>query len=146
MLFLAAKGITGLLLCRLGLATASRVKAFKAAVWGQDVHPLEASALESLRENVERRLKADEKYGGYDAIQFMMGTKTADHLSRNGYVSRRATGILPSSHGMVSTSALAYGSSGAKRESREWDGGEDEYARADATLHQTHKRKVSRAY
>ncbi|KAG6370252.1 hypothetical protein JVT61DRAFT_12196 [Boletus reticuloceps] len=124
----------------------SKAKAFKVPVWGQDVHPLQASAIGSLHENVVRRLMSDDKYGGYDAIQFMMGTKTADHLSETGYVSRRATGILPSSNSMASTSALGSASSRGKRENREWEADEDEYVRADTSALQTHRRKASRTY
>lgn len=144
-LFQGVKGIMGLLLCRLGLATASKAKAFKVPVWGQDMHLLEASVIRSLHRNIVRRLKSDEKYGGYNAIQCMMGTKTMDHLSRNGYVSQRTTGILLSSHDMTSTSALG-SVSGDKRENREWEEDEDEYVSADMTLQQTHRRKASRTY
>lgn len=115
-------------------------KAFTGPVWGQDVVPLAPAAIISLRDNVVRRLKGDAKYGGYDAIQYMMGSSTADQLSENGYLTRR-------SEGMAEPSGSGREGSSSKRGQREWeqDVPEVQYVSADA-LRGGHNRKVSRAY
>lgn len=136
-----AKGITSLLLCRLGIAKIMTHRAFASAQWHIDISPLSKAEINVLYDNVISRLKKDPKYGGYDAVQYMMGTKIADILAKSGFVHRRPTPETIENN--------KSGGSNLKRTQREWEQEEEEkivYVNADVAGIQVQKRKVSRAY
>ncbi|KAF8441791.1 hypothetical protein L210DRAFT_3645009 [Boletus edulis BED1] len=134
----SAKGITSFLLCRLGMAKIRTQRAFNSAQWNIDIGPLSNEDITILYRNVISRIKRDHKYGGYDAVEYMMGKKTADVLTETSFVTRRPT---------AETSNIASTSSGndLKRGEREWDE-EETYVTADVAGLQGQKRKVSRSY
>lgn len=92
-----------------------------------------------LHQNVMSRIKRDDKHGGYDAVQYMMGKKTAELLAKSGFVNKR-----PTSEGvtdrMIGCSEMGKG--GLKRGEREWE--EDEgYVSAEMAGRQGQKKRAS---
>ncbi|KIM65726.1 hypothetical protein SCLCIDRAFT_8157 [Scleroderma citrinum Foug A] len=88
-----AKGITLLLLCRLGLATAATRSAFRSAKWKTDVMPLSESLISQKYAEVVRLLRSGGRYGSFDAVCFLAGFPAVIILAKKNYVSPRA---LPS--------------------------------------------------
>lgn len=109
----ASKGITILLLCRLGLAKAIKPKAFASAQWMVDVRPLTSTEIEDLYQEVVDCFTRWGKYGGYDVAHLLMGQNAVKKLVDNNFVSARS---IPVDSVVVS--------SGSKR-SRELDASSD---------------------
>ncbi|KAG6369061.1 hypothetical protein JVT61DRAFT_1888 [Boletus reticuloceps] len=135
------KGITTFLLCRLGLAKPVTNKAFGSAIWKTDIRPLVDVEIMTLYQNVISRIKRDKKYGGYDAVEYMMGKSTADAVAKGGYAIARPTSERIEEAGVQQT---RIGGEGIKRIEREWE--EEEYVSADMAGKQGQQRKVSRKY
>ncbi|KAG2146603.1 uncharacterized protein EDB93DRAFT_1250884 [Suillus bovinus] len=118
------KGITTLALCRLGLAKACTTRALFSSKWGIDIQALTSSEIAEKHEEVIRLLKTGGAYGGYDAIMYLMGKRTADHLAKNHYVKARALPTLGGTTSHFSTAASTSSSSSPlsfKRTMRDWD-------------------------
>lgn len=128
-----AKGITSFLLCRLGVAKVRTHRAFNSAQWNVDVGRLSESEVDVLYRNVVSRIKRDEKYGGYDAVHYMMGQKTAELLGKSGFVNQR-----PSGESIVEGGVEG----GMKRMEREWED-VDGYVSAEVAGRQGQRRKVT---
>jgi hypothetical protein len=120
----ANKGITTLALCRLGLAKACTTRALSSSKWGIDIQALTSSEIAEKHKEVIRLIKTGSAYGGYDAIVYLMGKCTADHLAKNLYVKARALPTLGGTTSHVSTAASTSSSSSLlsfKRTMRDWD-------------------------
>lgn len=141
---IGAKGITTFLLCRLGLAKAKTNKAFNSAQWKVDIDPLSDLEMMTLHANVISRLKKDKRYGGYDAIEYMMGKKTAEMLAKNSYVNQRPTSEMVGEQMKSMQEGLA---GSMKRMEREWEEekhqDKDEYVSAEMAGNKRQKRKMS---
>ncbi|KAI5995892.1 hypothetical protein EDD15DRAFT_2195367 [Pisolithus albus] len=85
-----AKAINAFLLVRLGLANVLTGSGFRSAKWLQDVQPLPMTTIEQKHAEVVRLLKSGGKYGGFDAVRFLVGPKAAEVLAANHYVCARA--------------------------------------------------------
>ncbi|KAG6371988.1 hypothetical protein JVT61DRAFT_9006 [Boletus reticuloceps] len=133
----SAKGITIFLLCRLGLAKARTNKAFGSAQWKVDIEALGEVEILALHDNVTSRIKKDKQYGGYDAVVYMMGKKTAEALVESGYVKQRPTSesIMEKLDNSTMTRERE------KRTQREWEE-EDEYVSAEMSGKHAQKRRV----
>jgi hypothetical protein len=120
----ANKGITTLALCRLGLAKACTTHALSSSKWGIDIQALTSSEIAEKHEEVIRLIKTGGAYGGYDAIVYLMGKCTADHLAKNLYVKAWALPTLGGTTSHVSPAASTSSSSSLlsfKRTMRNWD-------------------------
>ena len=85
--FSPAKGITLLLLCCLGLATAATCSAFQSAKWKTDVMPFSESLISQKYAEVVCLLHSGGRYGGFNAVYFLAGFPVAIILMKNNYVS-----------------------------------------------------------
>ena len=83
------KGITAFLLCKLRVAKVRTHRAFNSAQWLVDIGPLSGVEITVLYQNMISCFKKDDKYGGYDAVQHMMGIKMAELLVKKGFVNQR---------------------------------------------------------
>ena len=133
---IGVKGITSFLLCRLGVAKARTQRAFNSAQWNVDIGRLSETEITVLYQNVISRIKKHEKYGGYDAVQYMMGSKTAELLAKSGFVNRR-----PICEAIEEMDTSNMGGEGRKRMEREWEEEED-YVNAEIAGKQQSKRKM----
>lgn len=113
-------------------------RAFNSAQWNIDIKPLSEMEIKDLYEKVMSRIKKHEKYGGYDAVMYMMGQKTADLLGQNRFVNRR-----PISEPLEVEEEESRVGLGLKRMEREWMG-EEEYVSAEMVGLQGRKRKIGR--
>ncbi|KAG9311945.1 hypothetical protein JVU11DRAFT_8206 [Chiua virens] len=77
----SSKGITVLLICRLGLAKPVQARAFRSAQWNIDVKPLSTDEIDCLYGDVLECFRKGGKHGGYDVIHVLMGTKTVQSLN-----------------------------------------------------------------
>lgn len=121
-------------------------KAFGSAQWNVDIGPLSLSEIHDLYKNIISQIKKDHKYGGYDAVLYMMGSKTANLLAKSVFVSRWPTSdITEDVQSLGSGNSLV--KSVTKHVEREWDN-ENIYISADIASKevQTHKQKVSHLY
>jgi len=59
--------------------------AFHSAKWGTDICPLPLSTIADKHKEVVRLIKMG-KYGGYDAVKELAGTRTANRLNQKHYV------------------------------------------------------------
>ncbi|KIN93084.1 hypothetical protein M404DRAFT_11489, partial [Pisolithus tinctorius Marx 270] len=109
----AAKGINSMLLVRLGLATVETASGFRSAKWNIDIRPLPMTIIEEKHAEVVRLLKTGGKYGGFDAVRYLVGARAADVLNDHHYVLGRP---LPSSLRLASSS---------KRTHQECDSGDE---------------------
>ncbi|KAI9456722.1 hypothetical protein HD554DRAFT_2177976 [Boletus coccyginus] len=85
----SAKGLTALLLCRLGLAEPRQPRILKAARWFHDLELLKTHQVKALHADVITMLKGGNEYGGYDAVTFLVGRSAADILAGNGWLIAR---------------------------------------------------------
>ncbi|KAF8422585.1 hypothetical protein L210DRAFT_852504, partial [Boletus edulis BED1] len=135
------KGITSFLLCRLGLAKVKKDRGFGSAQWGLDIEPLTQSEVNVLYDNVVSQLRRDNTYGGYDAVQYMMGNKTAELLAKNEFVTKRPTPTNGDREVVEAGSSNIHREGGRKRGEREWEE-ENEYVSADMATRKGQKRKA----
>ncbi|KAG2030241.1 hypothetical protein BDR03DRAFT_1017336 [Suillus americanus] len=118
------KGITTLALCRLGLAKACTPRACFSSKWGTDIRALTSSEIAEKHGEVIRLIKTGGAYGGYDAIVYLMGKRTADRLAKNLYVKARPLPVLGGATSHFSTAVSTPSSSSPssfKRTMRDWD-------------------------
>ena len=108
--FSAAKGITLLLLCRLGLATVVTRSGFRSAKWKTDIMPLSDAIISQKHAEVLRLLRSGGQYGGFDAVRFLAGLPAANILAEKNYVCPRA---LPASVNVGSASQRGSSSQGS---------------------------------
>ncbi|KAI6009799.1 hypothetical protein EDC04DRAFT_2610529 [Pisolithus marmoratus] len=54
--------------------------------WNIDIHPLPSSMIREKHAEVVRLLKTGGRYGGFDAVRYLIGTKAADILNEKHYV------------------------------------------------------------
>lgn len=108
----------------MGLAKACTTRAFFSSKWGVDIQALTSSEIAEKHEEVIRLIKTGGAYGGYDAIVYLMGKRTADRLAENLYVKARALPTLGGTTSHFSTAASTSSSSSLlsfKRTMRDWD-------------------------
>ncbi|KAG2063879.1 hypothetical protein BDR04DRAFT_1163227 [Suillus decipiens] len=120
----ANKGITTLALCRLGMAKACTTRAFFSSKWGIDIQALTSSEITEKHEEVIRLINTGGAYGGYDAIVYLMGKRTADRLAKNLYVKARPLPTLGGTTSHFSTATSIPSSSSPpslKRTMRDWE-------------------------
>lgn len=115
-------------------------RAFNSAQWNIDIGPLSETDISVLYQNVISRIKRNDKYGGYDAVQFMMGNKTAELLAKSGFVNRRPVSESIDEAGCSTGMDVRQG----KRAEREWEE-EEGYVSAEAAGKQGHQRKTFRS-
>jgi len=133
------KGITLFLLCRLGIAKVRTHRAFNLAQWNMDIGPLLESEIMALYQNMISWIKRDGKYGGYDAVQHMMGNKTTELLVKSGFINKRPTNETMDET-MIGSSNMGGGA--MKPAEREWE--EDEgYVSTEMAARQEQKRKTT---
>jgi hypothetical protein len=105
MLYVAAKGITILALCRLGIAKPVSIRALYSAKWRRDVQALTPSEILTKHAEVVRLIKTGGQYGGFDAIMYLMGNQTAHVLAQNHFVKARPLPAQLPSHTIATTSS-----------------------------------------
>ncbi|KAI6038253.1 hypothetical protein EDC04DRAFT_2604167 [Pisolithus marmoratus] len=81
-----AKGINAFLLACLGLASVETPSGFQSAKWNIDICPLPSSMIQEKHAKVVRLLKTGGRYGGFDAVRYLIGTKAADILNEKHYI------------------------------------------------------------
>ncbi|KIK22156.1 hypothetical protein PISMIDRAFT_11857 [Pisolithus microcarpus 441] len=104
-----AKGINAFLLVRLGLASIASASGFRSAKWNKDIIPLNTDRIKERHVEVVRLMRTGGKYGGFDAVRYLVGMNAARILATNHYVTSRT----------LSTSSM--GGSSSKRNTREWE-------------------------
>ncbi|KAG2029409.1 hypothetical protein BDR03DRAFT_1018433 [Suillus americanus] len=107
----SAKGITILALCRLGVAEPVAVRALNSARWGKDIRALAPSDILAKHSEVVRLIKTGGQYGGYDAIMYLMGDRTADVLTQTHFVKARPLPTRLPSHTIANASSRTASSS-----------------------------------
>lgn len=86
----ATKGITIFnIFIRFGLGVAYSNKVWKSAQWGIDIKPKTVSQLSDLWSGVKSRLIEGKEFGGYNAIVYLAGEKTARLLLEKEWVKTR---------------------------------------------------------
>lgn len=83
------KGITALLLCRLGLATIKIPSGFRSAKWRKDICPISDDQIKARHAEAIRKLRASKKYGGYDVVCYLTGPQAANILAKKEFVTAR---------------------------------------------------------
>ena len=108
--FSAAKGITLLLLCRLGLATVVTHSGFQSAKWKTDFMPLSDAIISQKHAEVLHLLCSGGQYGGFDTVCFLARLPAANILAEKNYVCPWA---LPASVNIGSSSQHGSSSQGS---------------------------------
>jgi hypothetical protein len=111
--YIAAKGITILSLCRLGVAEPVAICALYSAKWGRDIRALSPSEILERHAEAVRLIKSGGQYGGFDAIVHLMGNRTADALAKSHFVKARPLPAQLPSHTVANT--LLRSASSSKR-------------------------------
>ena len=117
----AAKGITILSLCRLGVAEPVTIRALYSASWGRDIRALTPSEILAKHAEVVRLIKTGGQYGGFDAIMYLMGDQTAQVLRQNHFVKERPLPPRLPSHTVVKTSSRNVSSKRTLLEYLDWE-------------------------
>lgn len=118
---IAAKGITILSLCRLGVAEPLGVCALYSAKWGRDIRALTTSEILAKHAEVVRLIKTEGQYGGFDAIMYLMGDGTTEVLRQNHFVKARPLPAQLPSHTVIKTSSRNMSSKRTLIDFLDWD-------------------------
>jgi hypothetical protein len=121
MQYIAAKGITILALCRLGVAEPVAIRALHSAQWGRDIQALPPPEILAKHAEVVRLIKTGGQYGGFDAIMYLMGNRTAEALAQNHFVKARPLPAQLPSHTVAKTSSRNVSSSKRTLKNLDWD-------------------------